>query len=549
MGNDWGLLDGLPDPVLVVDGDGVIRFANERVKHTLGYTPADLEGETVEHLLHPEDVEPHVILRETYMKDPKPRSLGSGLDLYALRADGTEVPVSVSLGPFEHDGETHILTTVVDVTTERAREAELHRRTRTLAALHQATQKLLKATDWELGAEAAVDYVEDVLGLPIAAVWIRDEDHDTLHPVAWTETAVAIVGDHPSFDLDDDSLVARAFSRGEAEYIPDTHDEPNRQNPETSIRSEFIVPLGRYGVLIVGSPEPDDFDEADRTVARLWGATITMVFVRVQREKQLRSRETEIARERDRLEEFAGVVSHDLRNPLNVAAGRLQLAREETDSEHLEAIERSLTRMEAIIEDVLTLAREGDGIDEMEPVPLAALAEECWTNVDTEGATLSAAGDITVLADRNRLARILENLFRNAIEHGGNDGRADGTADGGRADGTADDGRADGTADDGRADEGSGADTLAIEVGPLADGDGFYVADDGEGIDPEIRDQVFEPGVTTNPDGTGFGLRIVAEIARAHGWSVSIVDADAGGARFEFRGVEVVPDEGADGPA
>ena len=64
--------------------------------------------------------------------------------------------------------------------------------------------------------------------------------------------------------------------------------------------------------------------------------------------------------------------------------------------------------------------------------------------------------------------------------------------------------------------------------------EGFYVADDGSGIDPEQRDAVFEPGHTTAPDGTGFGLAIVERIAEAHEWTVSVTEGREGGARFEF---------------
>ncbi|WP_245902745.1 ATP-binding protein [Salinigranum rubrum] len=51
---------------------------------------------------------------------------------------------------------------------------------------------------------------------------------------------------------------------------------------------------------------------------------------------------------------------------------------------------------------------------------------------------------------------------------------------------------------------------------------------------------MFEAGYSTNPDGTGFGLSIVREIAEAHGWDVRLTEADGGGARFEFRGVATV---------
>ncbi|TKX76264.1 sensor histidine kinase, partial [Halorubrum sp. SD626R] len=74
---------------------------------------------------------------------------------------------------------------------------------------------------------------------------------------------------------------------------------------------------------------------------------------------------------------------------------------------------------------------------------------------------------------------------------------------------------------------------------------GFYVADDGDGIDPADRDSVFEPGHTTAEGGTGFGLAIVDRIAQAHGWEVTLTESRTGGARFEFDGVSVL---GADPP-
>ncbi|MWV64092.1 PAS domain S-box protein [Halorubrum sp. JWXQ-INN 858] len=517
------VLDALPDAVLVVDGAGTVRFANRHVEAVLGYDPDDLEGDSVETLLNAPDREPHAAMREAYMRDPQPRPMGTGLDLYARRADGTEIPVTISLGPVERDGETVIVATVIDVREEREREAALTRRTRTLAALHQATQELLKTTDRELGAAAAVDYVNDVLGLPIAAIWLYDDDVDALVPAAWTDAAVDVVGDHPTFEAGTGSIAWDVFEAGDPRYVADTHGDPDRYNPETPIRSELHVPLGRYGVLTVGSTEPEGFDEADRTVARLWGATVTMVFVRIERERQLRAREAEVKHERDRLEEFASLVSHDLRNPLNVAAGNLDLAREAHDSDELRTVANALDRMAALVDDMLTLARQGDEVDELESVPLTDLAAECWASVDTRAATLSMATDMTVRADRSRLAQVFENLFRNAVEHGEEDAR--------------------------------------VTVGALPDGDGFYVADDGPGVDPSRREDLFEAGVTTAPDGTGFGLKIVSEIARAHGWSVSLADdshpepdgeqhekggegreRDGDGARFEFRGVSIVAD-------
>ncbi|MEF8773079.1 sensor histidine kinase [Halodesulfurarchaeum sp.] len=210
-------------------------------------------------------------------------------------------------------------------------------------------------------------------------------------------------------------------------------------------------------------------------------------------------RKRELERENDRLEQFASIVSHDLRSPLTVASGRLGMVMEDVDSPHLEEIDRAIDRMDAIIDDVLTLTRKGQTVspEETEPVDLADLAETSWEAVDSPNGELRVVTMKTVLANRSRLRRVFENLFWNAVEHGGP--------------------------------------TVTVTVGDLDEG--FFVADDGTGIPPEEREQVFESGYTTTRDGTGLGLDIVADIIEAHGWTVDLTATESGGARFEIRTV------------
>jgi PAS domain S-box-containing protein len=199
----------------------------------------------------------------------------------------------------------------------------------------------------------------------------------------------------------------------------------------------------------------------------------------------------------ERLQEFTSVVSHDLRNPLNVASGNLQLAKQDVESTHLDTVGQALTRMETLIEDLLVLAREGTESTNPEQIPLADVVTTAWETVDTRAATLHNEMRRTVVADRSRLHQLFENLFRNAIEHGGED--------------------------------------VTVTVGELDDG--FYVADDGPGIPPGEREQVFESGYTTSEEGTGFGLRIVQQVVEAHNWSIEVTESADGGARFEITGV------------
>jgi PAS domain S-box-containing protein len=215
----------------------------------------------------------------------------------------------------------------------------------------------------------------------------------------------------------------------------------------------------------------------------------------------VRERKRQLERQNERLERFASVVSHDIRGPLDRARGWVEVALEDDDPE---ALERSLLahdRMESIVDDTLTLAREGAVVEQPIPVAVDVVAREAWQSVDAPAASLEIESDAVLEADEDRLRRLFENLFRNAVEHGG-----DGV-------------------------------TIRVSISE----DALIVTDDGGGVDPAQRNEVFEFGHTTADDGTGFGLSIVREIAIAHGWSVNLTESDDGGARFEFRGVERGP--------
>jgi signal transduction histidine kinase len=243
-----------------------------------------------------------------------------------------------------------------------------------------------------------------------------------------------------------------------------------------------------------------------------------------------RRRKRELERKNERLEEFASIVSHDLRNPIQVLDGGLShleeraaavdptddggpLADDESLAEQLEPMRRSVDRMSALVDDMLTLARQGAAVDEREVVDLATVAREAWKTTDAPAATLSVDGDLALAADPSRLRQLFENCFRNAVEHGSTNPPS----------------QAQGDAVD------HGPDDVAVRVGPLPDRPGFFVEDDGPGIPPDERDDIFELGHTTSQDGTGLGLGIVSEIVEAHGWAISASESERGGARFEIE--------------
>ena len=229
---------------------------------------------------------------------------------------------------------------------------------------------------------------------------------------------------------------------------------------------------------------------------------------RERRQTELERREAELERQNERLEDFAGVVSHDLRNPLAAATAAVELARY-GDGDTEEALDRAANaheRMDDLIEGLLSLATAGKSVDSLDRVSLDGTARRVWSRLETADATLSVGGsDVTALADGDRLEQLLSNLFRNAIEHAGDDV------------------------------------TVRVEIDRGDDGVTLGVADDGPGVPPEKRSQVTERGVSLG-GGTGLGLAIVGDIAEAHGWSLSVGESEAGGAEFVISGIEPADD-------
>jgi PAS domain S-box-containing protein len=395
-----------------------------------------------------------------------------------------------------------------NVTERRTRERKLDR-------LRRRTQSLTYTETPTETIELAIDAAAEVIGAPLSGFHAPTDD-DVLEPVVVADAVRDAFDDLPRYPRDAEpgtaaAIVWEAFERGEPVVIDDT-DAYGPLTEESPVGSVILNPVGDHGVFVVSADDPNAYDETDRSLVEILTNALAAALDRVDREQRLRERERRLERQNERLEEFTSIVSHDLRNPLNVAQGRLALLYDECESEHLDAIATAHGRMEALIDDLLTLAREGETGDP-EPIDLVTVVEASWQHVETAGARLVIDTDRTVRADEGRLTQLLENLFRNSVEHGSASNRTP----------------------SGDSVEHGGAD-VTVRVGDLPGG--FVVEDDGTGIPADERDRVFEPGYSTAEGGTGFGLNIVATIAAEHGWSLAVTESDDGGARFEITGVD-----------
>ncbi len=489
------LVEYSPELLVVLDEEMTVEYQSPP-SPLFEWEPLDVTGEDPLEHIHPDDHD-DVFQQFTRLKRRPDRV--STAEFRTRDADGRWRWVESRAQNFtDDDAVGGILTAMRDITRRKRQEQALARYNTVLEQLQSMTKTLLETTDVEQAAEYALESIETVLEFDIAGIWLSTADERALEPVAISERGREIVSNPPTYTAEEESISWGVYQDGELRYVEDMHAHDQRATEDTPIGSEVIVSLGQHGLLNIGDTEPDAFSERDIELIELWSDTLAVVFARITQLELLQEREAELTRERDRLEEFTGVVSHDLRSPLSVAKGRTELAAADCDSEHLADVRQALTRMEELLEDSLALARQGKVVGETEAVDLEEVVTECWRTVSTSEASLVAEGSATIRADEDRLPEIFENLFRNAIEHG---------------------------------DE-----SVRITVG--ATDEGFYVADDGPGIPPADRERVFESGFTTGDGGSGFGLAIVEQICEAHGWEIAVTESAAGGARFDVTGVE-----------
>ncbi|AUG46537.1 two-component system sensor histidine kinase/response regulator [Haloarcula taiwanensis] len=490
------ILDRMTDAFFAVDENWEFTYANERGRRIIeramkgdGAT-TDLLGRNIWEVIPSiEGTEFSKRYREA-MSNQEPTSFEAYFEPLQTWFEVSVYPSSTGISVYFRD-----------ITERQKHEEKLRGRERTLREIYAVISR--KDMDFEAKVERLLEIGQHVLGTETAALSRIDGDRYVFEIVT-DRTGTTEAGDTVPLEatnceravIEEQTLVLADI----AEDRPDLAERAGYTEMGIScyLGTPVIVDGSVFGTFCFYGTDPrDSFSEWEVTLVELMGNWVSY-------EQERERREQELTRERNRLEDFASVVSHDLRNPLSVAFGRLTLVEEEYDGnpEHIESLHRSLERMDELIDDVLALARGGHKVIDANETSLDDIITAAWDTVESSDATLERIEtDAEITGDQTRLQQLFENLFRNSVEHSD--------------------------------------DPVTVRVGTLSGGRGFYVADDGPGIPEDEREQVFERGYTTSDDGTGFGLAIVSEIVDAHGGRITVAESDGGGVRFDVTGVQV----------
>lgn len=443
--------------IFLLDPEGYITTWNQGAEQIKGYDRDDILG-THFSVFYPEDARkagrPDTLLDEA-------RESGSVTDEgWRVRADGSQFWADVTITAVtDEDGTLRGFGKVTkDLTDRRERELELEQ------------------------AQTQFDTLPDIF-------YVVDTDEAFIQ---YNDRLLEVTG----------YTAAELESMSALELVPAAERDQFRRDHQRLLGSNDIVRTESWLVGKDGDHIPYEFRR--RRLTDRNGEIIG--FAGIGRDISDRKEyERQLEQHVDRLNEFGSVLTHDLRNPLNVATGRLDALADDIDGQgddHVAAINRSLRRIETIIDDVLEITRTGLPVTDPEPTNLDELVKETWTDLET-GAThaeLTVDDLPTAMADPSLLQRLLMNLFRNAIEHSES--------------------------------------SVTVQVGKMAEG--FFIADNGPGILAEDRETVFDWKYTTKESGSGIGLKSVQQIVDAHGWEISVPDGMDGGARFEITEITFV---------
>jgi len=493
------IFEASPDAILQVDGRGRIELGNSAAGIMFRCLPEELSGAPVEDLVPGRFRDGHAAFREHYQATPVTRPMGSGLNLWARRLDGSEFPAEISLSPFDTRGGPHVMCIVRDVTERQRVEEALGQQAQLIELAHDAVIVSDPAgciLQWNRGAEEIYGW--------FAAEAIGQIAHELLRT------------SFPSSLAEVEAALERS-GRWDGEMV-----HTRRDGTRITVDCRHIQVRGMFGAAVAVLRINRDVSrrkEAEEAVIalHLQQQRNADALARANQELKLRNRAVERG---DHLKsEFVASMSHELRTPLNAIIGFSDLLAERAvgvlspkQQRFIGHIQQGARHLLTLINDILDLSKMESGRMELhcENVAVAAVVAEVLSSLQPLAtakhiqAQSRIGPDVKAWADPVRLQQILYNLLGNAVKF---------TPDGGK---------------------------VWVEAAERENRLVVSVHDTGLGIPADEQDAIFnafhQVGVTTKgiKEGTGLGLAITKRLVEEHGGRIWVESEPGKGARLSF---------------
>jgi PAS domain S-box-containing protein len=529
------LLESAPDAMVIVNQAGRIVLVNAQTEHVFGYKRHALLGQPLE-ILIPERLRgSHHDHQKDYFNQLERRPMGIGLELYALRHDGSEFPVEISLSPIERSDELLVSSTIRDITERKQAEKTLRNIVEGVSPLTGSWASFLKSLVLHLAKTLEVKHV--------FIRFIESEAPNNMGTAfLLSENELIENFEYDLYNSPGEKIVQEkklcCYAQNVQEAFP-----LDKLLREMKIESYFGIPLfganhDLVGLMAIMDTKPISHEKRVESILQIFAARASAELDRIQalealheerasltervkeRTAELSLANAQLARAARMKDEFLANMSHELRTPLNAVLGMTEVLHEgiygplnPQQTKSIETIEESGRHLLSLINDILDLAKIEAGKVKLEMIPVSVegVCQACLRFIKQSAykkhiktSTVYHNSVTIIYADERYLKQILLNLLSNAIKF---------TPQGGK---------------------------VNLEVrGDVKQGVvDFIVSDTGRGIAEKDIDSLFKPFVQLNSglnrthEGTGLGLSLVYRLTELHGGSVSVSTELGKGSRF-----------------